>query len=155
MAKKSVTAAAGEIAERLAQKMGYEFVDVELAKEHGAAFLRIFVDKEGGMSLDDCSTFHHAIMKEIEDLDYDYLEVSSPGVDRPLKRDRDFEKAKGEVVEVKLYRALNGAKLYEGELVGLIDEHVVILTDAGEMRFHRKDCAQVKPLIEYEDFEEE
>ena len=155
MAKKSVTATAGQIAERLAQKMGYEFVDVELAKEHGAAFLRIFVDKEGGMSLDDCSAFHHAIMKEIEDLDYDYLEVSSPGVDRPLKRDRDFEKAKGEVVEIKLYRALNGAKLYEGELVGLIDEHVVILTDAGEMRFHRKDCALVVPVIEYEDIEEE
>lgn len=155
LAKKSVTAMAGQIAERLAQKMGYEFVDVELVKEHGAAFLRIFVDKEGGMSLDDCSNFHHAIMKEIEDLDYDYLEISSPGVDRPLKRERDFEKAKGEVVEVKLYRALNGAKLYEGELVGLVDDEVVILTDAGEMRFHRKDCAQVKPVIEYEDIEEE
>ena len=122
MAKKSVTATAGEIAERLAQKMGYEFVDVELTKEHGAAFLRIFVDKEGGMSLDDCSEFHHAIMKEIEDLDYDYLEISSPGVDRPLKRDRDFEKAQGEVVEVHLYRAQNGQKIFEGKLVDQPDK---------------------------------
>lgn len=155
MAKKSVTAMAGEIAQRLAQKMGYEFVDVELAKEHGAAFLRIFVDKEGGMSLDDCAAFHHAIIKEIEDLDYDYLEISSPGVDRPLKSERDFEKAKGETVEVKLYRAIGGAKLYQGELIGLEGEEVVVQTEAGPMRFHRKDCAQIKPVIQYEDIEEE
>ncbi len=155
LAKKSVTATAGEIAERLAQKMGYEYVDVELTKEHGAAFLRIFVDKEGGMSLDDCADFHHAIQDQLEALEYDYLEISSPGVDRPLKRERDFEKARGEVVEVKLYRALNGAKLYQGELVGLVGGQVVILTDEGELRFDRKDCAQVKPVIEYEDIEEE
>lgn len=155
MAKKSVTATAGQIAERLAQKMGYEFVDVELAKEHGAAFLRIFVDKEGGMSLDDCSAFHHAIMGELEDLEYDYLEISSPGVDRPLKRDKDFEKAKGETVEVKLYRAIDGVKLIQGELLGLEGDQVVLMTEAGENRFARKDCALVKPVIEYEDIEEE
>ena len=155
MAKKSVTATAGQIAERLAQKMGYEFVDVELAKEHGAAFLRIFVDKEGGMSLDDCSAFHHAIMGELEDLEYDYLEISSPGVDRPLKRDKDFEKAKGETVEVKLYRAIDGVKLVQGELLGLEGDQVVLGTEAGEKRFARRDCAYVKPVIEYEDIEEE
>lgn len=155
MAKKSVTATAGQIAERLAQKMGYEFVDVELAKEHGAAFLRIFVDKEGGMSLDDCSAFHHAIMGELEDLEYDYLEISSPGVDRPLKRDKDFEKAKGETVEVKLYRAIDGVKLIQGQLLGLEGDQVVLMTEAGENRFARKDCALVKPVIEYEDIEEE
>ncbi|MDY4517327.1 MAG: ribosome maturation factor RimP [Candidatus Spyradocola sp.] len=155
LAKKSVTATAGQIAERLAQKMGYEFVDVELAKEHGAAFLRIFVDKEGGMSLDDCSAFHHAIMGELEDLEYDYLEISSPGVDRPLKRDKDFEKAKGETVEVKLYRAIDGVKLIQGQLLGLEGDQVVLMTEAGEKRFARKDCAYVKPVIEYEDIEEE
>ena len=135
--------------------MGYEFVDVELTKEHGAAFLRIFVDKEGGMSLDDCSAFHHAIMGELEDLEYDYLEISSPGVDRPLKRDRDFERAKGETVEVKLYRAIDGVKLVQGQLLGLEGDQVVLMTEAGEMRVARKDCAYVKPVIEYEDIEEE
>lgn len=155
MAKKSVTAIAGEIAERLAVKMGYEFVDVELAKEHGAAFLRIFVDKEGGMSLDDCALYHHAIQKDLEDLEYDYLEISSPGVDRPLKRPRDFERAQGERVEVKLYRALDGAKQYTGQLVGLVEDQVVIAMEDGQRRFPRKDCALVKPVIEYEDIEEE
>lgn len=155
MAKKSVTAIAGEIAERLAVKMGYEFVDVELAKEHGAAFLRIFVDKEGGMSLDDCALYHHAIQKDLEDLEYDYLEISSPGVDRPLKRPRDFERARGERVEVKLYRALDGAKQYTGQLVGLVEDQVVIDMEDGQRRFPRKDCALVKPVIEYEDIEEE
>lgn len=155
LAKKSVTATAGQIAERLAQKMGYEFVDVELTKEHGAAFLRIFVDKEGGMSLDDCSAFHHAIMDQLEELEYDYLEISSPGVDRPLKRDKDFEKAKGETVEVKLYRAIDGIKLCQGELLGLEDGQVIVGTQQGEKCFARKDCAYVKPVIEYEDIEEE
>lgn len=155
MAKKSVTAIAGQIAERLAQKMGYDFVDVELAKEHGAAFLRIFVDKPGGLSMEDCAAFHHAINKEVEDLEYDYLEISSPGVDRPLRREKDYEKAKGETVQVKLYRAFNGAKLYQGQLIGLEGEEVVLLTEQGEMRFLLKDCAQVKPVIEYEDIEEE
>ena len=155
MAKKSVTAIAEERAERLAQKMGYEFVDVELAKEHGAAFLRIYVDKAGGMSLDDCAAFHHAIIGQIEDLEYDYLEISSPGVDRPLKRERDFERARGETVEVKLYKAQDGAKVHRGELVGLVDGEVVLQTETGEKRFARKACALVKPVIEYEDIEEE
>jgi len=114
--------------------MGYEFVDVELAKEHGAAFLRIYVDKAGGMSLDDCAAFHHAIIGQIEDLEYDYLEISSPGVDRPLKRERDFERVRGETVEVKLYKAQDGAKVHRGELVGLVDGEVVLQTEAGEKR---------------------
>ena len=155
MAKKSVTALAGERAERLAQILSFEFVDVELTQESGAAFLRVFIDKEGGITLDDCSVFHRAFIKEVEDLDYDYLEISSPGVDRPLKRERDFARAKGETVEVKLYRAQNGVKLFAGELVGLEGGDVVLRAPEGEMRFAQKDCAYVKPLIQYEDIEEE
>ena len=83
------------------------------------------------------------------------MEISSPGVDRPLKRERDFEKARGETVEVKLYKAQDGAKINRGELVGLVDGEVVLQTEAGEKRFARKACALVKPVIEYEDIEEE
>ena len=148
MAKKSVTATAGEIAERLAQKMGYEFVDVELTKEHGAAFLRIFVDKEGGMSLDDCSEFHHAIMKEIEDLDYDYLEISSPGVDRPLKRDRDFERALGQTVEARFYRQMDGVKQLRGKLAAF-DAETVTLDAGGAMKaLKRADIAQIRMTLD-------
>ncbi len=107
------------------------------------------------MSLDDCALYHHAIQKDLEDLEYDYLEISSPGVDRPLKRPRDFERAQGERVEVKLYRALDGAKQYTGQLVGLVEDQVVIAMEDGQRRFPRKDCALVKPVIEYEDIEEE
>ena len=95
------------------------------------------------------------IIGQIEDLEYDYLEISSPGVDRPLKRERDFEKARGETVEVKLYKAQDGAKVHRGELVGLVDGEVVLQTEAGEKRFARKACALVQPVIEYEDIEEE
>ena len=155
MAKKSVTAQAAEIAEKLAQKMGYEFVDAELAKEHGAAFLRIYVDKEGGMDLDACEAFHHELIHEVEELDYDYLEVSSPGVDRPLKRDKDFEKAKGETVEVHLYKQMDGQKVFIGTLEGLIEDKIVIETEDGRKEFARKDVSKVAPVIEYEDIEED
>ena len=141
MAKKSVTAIAEERAERLAQKMGYEFVDVELAKEHGAAFLRIYVDKAGGMSLDDCAAFHHAIIGQIEDLEYDYLEISSPGVDRPLKRERDFERARGETVEVKLYKAQDGAK-------GVVFRTVVTADDSTSARVDGNNVNMEKEQLE-------
>jgi len=155
LAKKSVTVQASEIAEKLAQTMGYEFVDAELVKEHGAAFLRIYVDHTGGMDLDACEKFHHALIKEVEALDYDYLEVSSPGVDRPLKRDKDFEKAKGETVEVHLYKQTDGQKLFIGTLVGLIEDKIVIETEDGQKAFARKDVSKVAPVIEYEDIEED
>ena len=145
-------------AEEEADALGLELVDVVMARESTGNVLRFTIDKdaEGGVSLDDCENFHRRALKYAQDIDYDYMEVTSPGADRPLKRDRDFEKAQGEVVEVHLYRAQNGQKIFEGKLVGLIDGEVVIENDEGnQQRFARKDCALVKPVIEYEDIEEE
>lgn len=82
-----------------------------------------------------------------DDIDYDYLEVSSPG-DRPLKRDADFVRMAGSPVQVRLYKALDGQKAFEGELVGRTQEDVVILIDGKERRFDRKIVAAVKPVFE-------
>jgi ribosome maturation factor RimP len=91
-------------------------------------------------------------MPLVERVDYDYMEVSSPGADRPLKTPRDFERAKGTVVELKTYRPVNGGKQFTGTLVGLEDGEVVIEPEEGEaLRFRQKDVAVVRPLIEFDE----
>ena len=103
----------------LAQRMGLELVDVCLDKESAGKYLRIYLDKPQGLSLDDCESYHRAIQPQLEQYDYDFLEVSSPGVDRPLKTPRDYERHLGDEVEVKLFKAVNGQKVYTGILAGL------------------------------------
>ncbi|MGI6116536.1 MULTISPECIES: ribosome maturation factor RimP [unclassified Clostridium] len=131
----------------IAQEMKMDLVDVELRKEGQARFMRIFVDMPGGVDLDHCQEFHMRIRDLFDDIDYDYLEVSSPG-DRPLKRDADFVRMAGSPVQVRLYKALDGQKAFEGELVGRTQEDVVILIDGKERRFDRKIVAAVKPVFE-------
>lgn len=132
---------------RLAEELGYEWIDLELVKEPAGRFLRFFIDKEGGITLDEIEAYHRRIQPEAEDVDYDYMEVSSPGVDRPLKKPRDFERAAGSLVEVKLFKPLNGAKVWQGELKGLADGKIVICREDGEMAFDPKTVALVRPIV--------
>lgn len=115
------------IAEKLAipiiEKEQFELVDVEYKKEGANWYLRLYIDKPGGITLDDCQKVSEQLSEELDKVDpikenY-FLEVSSPGLDRPLKKEKDFIRFKGELVEVKLYEALNGNKIIEGELIGL------------------------------------
>ena len=138
-------------AAKLAEKFGLELVDVEMVKENTGKFLRFYIDKPEGVDLDALETFHRAVLPLMDDVDYDYMEVCSPGADRPLKKPADFEKAKGQVVEVRLYRAVDGLKSFTGELVGLVDDNVVILVDGAERAFPKKTVAQVAPVIELDE----
>lgn len=143
---------AREIAQKIAQEMQVELVDVELAKEPTGHFLRFYVDRPEGIALNDLEAFHRRILPLVERVEYDYMEVSSPGADRPLKTERDFEKAAGTAVELKTYRAVNGAKRFIGTLVGLQDGMVVIdVPGAGELRFERRAVAVVRPYIEFDE----
>ena len=143
---------AREIAQRIAQEMQVELVDVELVKEPTGHFLRFYVDRPDGITLNELEAFHRKIMPLVERVEYDYMEVSSPGADRPLKTDRDFEKARGELVELKTYRAVNGQKEFRGELVGLEGDEIVLADEEGrEMRFERKAVALVRPVIEFDE----
>ena len=143
---------AREIAQRLADEMDVELVDVELVKEPAGHFLRFYIEKPEGVALDDLEAFHRRILPLVERVEYDYMEVSSPGADRPLKTERDFERARGLAVELKTYRAVDGAKRFTGALAGLEDDCVVIETAPGEKRrFPRKDVAVVRPLIEFDE----
>ena len=139
-------------AQKVAAQLGYIPVDVELVHEMTGRFLRFYIDStnDGGVSLDDCEKFHRAVQPLVEDLDYDYMEVSSPGADRPLKTSADYEKAVGTQIEIKLYKPIAGIKLFRGELVKLQDGVITIIgPDGTENEIEQKVVALVKPYLEF------
>ena len=153
MAKAELTTVVEPKCKRLADQMGFELVDVCLDKEGAGKYLRIYIDKSEGISMDDCETYHRAIQPQLESYDYDFLEVSSPGIDRPLKKDRDFERALGSEIEIKLFKAMDGQKVVTGILAGLENGDIVLDTPAGEKRIPRKATALVKPVVDMEGIE--
>ncbi len=140
------------LSQKVADEMGLELVEVTLQKESRGKCLCIYVDKDGGLTLDDCEKYHKAVQPLFEDVDYDIMEVSSPGVDRPIKNMRDFARHQGDMVEVKLFAPLNGAKVYQGALTDMNDATVTI-TDAEEnaITFERKAVAIIKPMVDLEE----
>ncbi len=134
--------------EAIAADMGYELVDIAIEKEPTGKYLRFYIDRPEGISLDDCEAYHKAVRQLADALDYDFMEVSSPGIDRPLKKDRDFERALGTEVEIKLFKAIDGAKVITGTLAGLEDGDIVLDTPEGEKRVARKAAALVKPIVD-------
>ena len=111
---------AAQIAQKIADELQVELVDVELVKEPTGHFLRFYIDRPDGVALDELEAFHRRIQPLVENVAFDYMEVSSPGADRPLKTERDFERAQGLAVELKTYRPVDGAKQFTGDLVGLV-----------------------------------
>ena len=105
-----------ELLDSTLNNMGYELVDVEFSSS--GKLLRVFVDKEGGISIDDCVAIsnHLSRLLVVEQIDYGRLEVSSPGLDRPLKKERDFVRFLGRVVKVKAHIALQGQRNFVGIL---------------------------------------
>ena len=151
MAKKKVEEIVEELALPVVEELSFELVDVEFLKEGANWYLRVYIDKQGGITIDDCQAVSERLSDMLDQKDpirQSYiLEVSSPG-ERPLKKDRDYERFRGEFVEVKLYQPLNGKKIYEGELLGLKGDIVEIKTVEGtEMGFDRKDTALVRRII--------
>ena len=148
MAQSDLTRVVEPACAALAEKLQYELVDVELVREGASKYLRIYINKPDGITLSDCETYHRAVAPLVERVDYDFLEVCSPGIDRPLKKQKDYDSHVGDMVEVHLYRPVNKCKNFEGELLGLADGVVSIRTEAGEeMSFALKEISQCKPLV--------
>ena len=131
------------------QGTDYELVDVEYVKERDW-YLRVFVDKAGGIDLDDCQTLSEQLGAKLDEtsiINGAYiLEVSSPGIDRILKKDKDFIREAGKVVDVTLYAPLNGKKIFVGELEGR-DEKFLRLKDTEPLP--REKVAQVRLHIDF------
>ena len=147
MAQSDLTRVVEPACRALAEELHYELVDVELVREGASRYLRIYIDKPDGITLSDCETYHRAVVSLVERVDYDFLEVCSPGIDRPLKKQKDYDRHIGDMVEVHLYRPVDKSRRFEGELLGLADGVVTIRTDAGERSFALKEISQCKPLI--------
>ena len=148
MPQKEIQTIVTPLCQRLADKMNYELVDAELVKEGPGRYLRIYIDRPGGISLDELEAYHREIQPQLERVDYDFLEVCSPGLDRPLKKERDFERALGQKVEVRLFKPLDGKKLFEGALRAWNAETVTIEDASGLREIPRRGMALIKPVIE-------
>ena len=148
MPQKEIQTVVTPLCQKLADKMNYELVDAELVKEGPGRYLRIYIARPGGISLDELEKFHREIQPQLDRVDYDFLEVCSPGLDRPLKKDRDFEHALGGKVEVRLFKPVDGKKLFEGALRAWNAETVTIEDASGLREFPRRGVALIKPVIE-------
>lgn len=154
MVKRKIEDAVAEIASPIIAKNSLELVDVEFIKEGANWYLRVYIDKPGGVNIDDCQAVSEELSEKLDKLDpieqsY-FLEVSSPGLDRPLKKDKDFERFKGETVEVKLFQPIDGKKVFEGQLLGLIDNKIAIQLSNNEiLKFDRDKAATVRRAIKF------
>lgn len=142
-----------EFLEKIALPMGIEIVDVEFSDKDAA--LTVYIETETGVDLDTCEKFHNAIMEPIDELDPTYnvpytLNVSSPGLDRPFKTARDFERNVGKEVELKLYAPLKGKKLLEGFLTAFDENTVTVQTDREELKIPRNKIAKINKAIKFD-----
>ena len=147
MAQSDLTRVVEPARKALAEQQNVELVDVELAREGASRYLRIYIDKPDGITLSDCETYHRAVMPLVERVDYDFLEVCSPGIDRPLKKQKDYDAHVGDLVEVHLYRAINKCRRFEGEWLGRFGDQVKIKIGEEELSFTLKEISLCKPVI--------
>lgn len=139
--------------QNIAEPMGIEIVDVEW--NDSQCSLTVFIETEKGVDLDTCEKFHNAIMEPIDELDPTYdkpytLNVSSPGLDRPFKTERDFERNMGKEVEIKLYAPLKGKKYLEGFLTAYDKNSVTVKTEAEEQKIPLNKIAKINKAIKFE-----
>ena len=142
MAKKKIKDIIAELLDGFLEENGYELYNIEFVKEVKDWFLRIYLDKlpvgdeEQYISIDDCekvSRYLSERMDEIDPIEQNYyLEVSSAGLDRTLLFEKDYQKFAGKQVEITLYKAIDGKKVYSGQLVGLINNNIVVKEDDGK-----------------------
>lgn len=136
------------------EENNYDLVDVEYVKEAGYWYLRAYIDKEGGISLDDCELVSRRMSELLDEHDYitdAYIfEVSSPGLGRQLKKDKDFKRSIGQEVEIKLYKAMNKQKEITGYLMDFDDENLLIeLENEEQIEIKRSDIAVVKLAVHF------
>ena len=132
----------------------FELVDVEYVKEAGTWYLRAYIDKPGGITVDDCEVVSRQFSDILDEKDYiedAYIfEVSSPGLGRPLKKEKDFKRNLGEEVEIRTYRAIDRQKEFVGILKSY-DENTVTITyeDETEQTFDRKEIALIRQALDF------
>lgn len=143
-----------ELLEPIVTEAGFELVDVEYVKEAGTWYLRAYIDKPGGITVDDCEVISRKFSDILDEKDYiedSYIfEVSSPGLGRPLKKEKDFQRSLGEDVEIRTYRSLDGQKEFEGVLKAF-DKNTVTIAyeDDTEQVFQKSEIALIRLALDF------
>ena len=131
----------------------FELVDVEFVKEAGTWFLRAYIDKPGGITIDDCEVISRALSDRMDEEDFIeeayILEVSSPGLGRTLKKDKHLEKSLGEEVEIRLYKPVDKCREFTGVLKSYDADSITIDTAEKEMTFARKEIALIRLALDF------
>lgn len=149
---KSTKSIAEEIVLPIVEALGYTYVDTEYVKQGKDWLLTIYIDKDEGILIEDCEEVSRAIETVLDEKDpiaESYiLCVSSPGLDRPLKNERDFKRCLGKKIDIKLYQPFEGTKEYAGILTGYTPTSITIETDENEMVFEYKETAKISLHLE-------
>ncbi|KRN30433.1 ribosome maturation factor RimP [Liquorilactobacillus mali] len=137
----------------------FELVDIEFVKEGKNWYLRVFVDKENGINIEECALISDKLSEKLDECDPDpieqayYLEVSSPGAERPLKKESDYERALNKYIHVSLYQQLAGSKVFEGTMVELSKSHLKLeymdKTRRKEIEIPRDKIAKARLAIKF------
>lgn len=143
-----------EILAPIMGETGFELVDVEYVKEGGTWYLRAYIDKPGGINIIDCEQVSRRLSEILDEKDYIeeayILEVSSPGLGRPLKKEKDFKRSMGEEVEIKTYRMIDKQKEFTGILNDYDKESVTIKMDDETLRtFNKSDIALIRLAFDF------
>ena len=133
---------------------GFELVDVEYVKEGGNWYLRAYIDKEGGITVDDCENVSRAFSDRLDEDDFIedayILEVSSPGLGRPLKKEKDYRRSMGKELEIRTYRAVDRCREFYGVLTAYDDDSVTIEEEDGTLRtFAKTDIALIRLAFDF------
>lgn len=143
-----------EILIPMTEELGFELVDVEYVKEGSSWYLRAYIDKPGGINIDDCETVSRRLSDILDEKDYIdeayILEVSSPGLGRPLKKEKDYKRSLGEEVEIRTYRMIDRQKEFTGILKEYDEKTVTIEPDGGTLlTFDKSDIALIRLAFDF------
>lgn len=148
-----------ELAKTIAEELNYELVDIEYVKEGKNWFLRLYIDQPSGISLDDCTKFSERLSEKLDEKPDDfmphayYLEVSSPGAERPLNTDEDINNAIGKYIYVKLYNMIGINNSFEGHLKEVTDDSIImtvkVKTRKKDIEIKRNNISKARLAIEF------
>lgn len=152
MNKRSIEDMVKDLVNDIIKSSEFELIDIEYVKEGPFKYLRVYVDKPEGITVDDCADISRALNKKLDEDDFIkeqyFLEVSSPGIERPLKTESDFMKNKDKLVEVKFYKPMDGKKAITGILVEKTSNTVVINSENENITIDLKDISKIHRAIE-------
>lgn len=142
------------MAEPIVTGHGFELVDVEYVKEAGTWYLRLYIDKEGGVTIDDCETVSREFSDKLDEEDFIQdayiMEVSSPGLGRPLKKEKDYKRSLGKEIEIRIYRPIDKQKEFFGILTAYDEKQVTITLENQETRvFQKAEIALIRLAFDF------